>query len=95
MKAERKNFKGIEYVLFSELPQDQQDKLMQTLSQDVFIKIMIDGVVVSKCIQYHHYQNWFDKVFKAVPSVSLIQKAIAAEKEKLAVKTPTLALKEA
>jgi hypothetical protein len=90
MKAERKIFKGIEFVLFDELPQAQQDKFAQTLSQDLFIKIMMDGKVVSKCIQYHDYSNWFEKVYKAPANVTVVQKAAA---DKIPV-TTNLALSE-
>jgi hypothetical protein len=65
MKADRKNYKGIEYVLFEELPQTQREKLLQTLGQDVFIKIMVDGKIVSQCVQYKDYSRWFDNIYKA------------------------------
>ena len=79
MKAERKIFKGIEFVLFDELPQEQQAKFMQTLSHDVFIKIMMDGRVVAKCIQYHHYNNWFEKVYRATATVTVMQKSVSEQ----------------
>jgi hypothetical protein len=69
MKVERKIYKGIEYVLFSELPQTQQEKLLQTLSVDAFIKIMIDGTIVSRCIQFKDYSNWYEIVYKTKPVV--------------------------
>jgi hypothetical protein len=62
MKADRKIFKGIEYVQLQELPPAQQDKL--TLRHDLFIKIMIDGKVVGQCIQYKDYNFWYENVFK-------------------------------
>jgi hypothetical protein len=65
MKVERKIYKGIEYVLLTELPQSQREHLSQTLSQDQMIKILIDGSIVSDCIQYKDYSFWFDNIFKA------------------------------
>jgi hypothetical protein len=65
MKVERKIFKGIEYVLVAELPQTQREQLLQTLSKDHFIKILIEGTVVSQCLQYKDYCLWFDNVFKS------------------------------
>lgn len=62
MKADRKIFKGIEYVQLQELPPAQQDKLASR--HDLFIKIMIDGKVVGQCIQYKDYQFWYENVFK-------------------------------
>jgi hypothetical protein len=63
MKVERKIYKGIEYVALAELPQVQQEQAMQTLSPDLFIKILVDGTVVSRCIQYKDYNAWYDGVF--------------------------------
>lgn len=63
MKAERKIYKGIEYVLLTDIPQPQREHLLQTLSQDRFIKILIDGAVMPQCIQYKDYTFWFENVF--------------------------------
>jgi hypothetical protein len=67
MKAESKNYKGIHYVQLNELPVSQQDNLLKTLRADYFIKIMIEGSIVSQCIQYKDYCVWYDKVFKMAP----------------------------
>jgi hypothetical protein len=63
MKADRKIYKGIEYIQFQELPAVQQEKLLVTADHDIFIKIMIDGKIISQCVQYKDYVNWFDNVF--------------------------------
>ena len=67
MKVERKIFKGIEYVTLADLPQSQREVLLQTLSKDHFIKILIEGVIVAQCLQYKDYSFWFENVFKAKP----------------------------
>jgi hypothetical protein len=67
MKAESKNYKGIHYVQLNELPASQQDNLLKTLRSDYFIKIMIEGSIVSQCIQYKDYSVWYDKVFNIAP----------------------------
>lgn len=64
MKAESKNFKGIEYIQVDELPQTQRERLLQTIGRNVFIKIMIEGQIVSPCMQYRDYSYWFDTVYK-------------------------------
>jgi hypothetical protein len=64
MKVESKNFKGIEYIQVDELPQTQREKLLQTIGRDVFIKIMINGKIISQCVQYRDYSYWFDSVYK-------------------------------
>jgi hypothetical protein len=63
MKIDRKNYKGIEYILVDELPQAQRERLLQTLGQDIFIKIMMDGKIVSRCIQYKDYNYWFENTY--------------------------------
>jgi hypothetical protein len=69
MKVDCKNFKGIEYVQFNELPLTQQEKLLQSPNHNFFIKIMIDGKIVGQCLQYKDYSYWYETVFgnKAVP----------------------------
>jgi hypothetical protein len=72
MMIDSKIYKGIEYVQVSELPQLQREKLTQTLNQDLFIKIMIDGKIVSDCLQFKDYSFWYHSVYQP--------KAIAGEK---------------
>jgi hypothetical protein len=86
MKAERKNFKGIEYVLVSELPVAQREMLLQTLPKDHFIKILIDGTIVSQCIQYKDYSNWFDTNF--APMLQPVKEKVT---EKVRLQAPAMA----
>jgi hypothetical protein len=88
MKAESKNFKGIEYIQVDELPQTQREKLFQTIGRDVFIKIMINGQIVSQCMQYRDYSYWFDTVYK-VKGAQVKETRVAEEMEL----TSTFALK--
>ena len=46
MKVDAKIYKGIEYVQVSELPQTQREILAQTINQDLFIKLLVDGKVI-------------------------------------------------
>ena len=64
MKADSKIFKGIEYVQASELPQAQRDLLTQTINPDLFIKLLIDGKIVSGCLQYKDYSKWYVESFQ-------------------------------
>jgi hypothetical protein len=59
MKADSKIFKGIEYVQVSELPQAQRELLMQTINPELFIKLLIDGKIISGCLQYKDYSRWY------------------------------------
>lgn len=64
MKADSKIFKGIEYVQVSELPQAQRDIIHQTINPDHFIKLLVDGKIISGCLQYKHYIAWYQEHFK-------------------------------
>jgi len=60
-----KKYKGIEYIQLNELPETQQEKLLNTIDQDVFIKIMVDGKIIARCIQYKDYIRWFNTVYES------------------------------
>jgi hypothetical protein len=58
-----KLYKGIEYVQLKELPEDQQQKIRQSLNRELFIKILIDGQLHQDCILYKDYKHWFENVY--------------------------------
>lgn len=58
-----KLYKGIEYVQLKELPEDQQQRIKQSLSRELFIKILIDGQLHQDCILYKDYRSWFENVY--------------------------------
>jgi len=64
MKADSKIFKGIEYVQVSELPQAQREVLTQTINPELFIKLLIDGKIISGCLQYKDYNRWYQEHFQ-------------------------------
>jgi hypothetical protein len=72
MMIDSKIYKGIEYVQLCELPPTQQERLTQTINQDLFIKIMIDGKILNDCLQFKDYTYWYNSVFQP--------KALASEK---------------
>lgn len=63
MKVDSKIFRGIEYVEVNDLPTAQRDALLQTINNHLFIKILIDGKIVSQCLQYKDYCHWFENVY--------------------------------
>lgn len=65
MKADSKIFKGIEYVLVSELPQAQRDFLAQTVNPELYIKLLIEGKIVAGCLQYKDYARWYHDQYQA------------------------------
>ena len=64
MKVNSKIFKGIEFIQLNQLPPEQRETLLKTINHKVFIKILIDGKIVSQCIQYKDYEIWFDNIYK-------------------------------
>lgn len=64
MKVKSKIFKGIEYVQLSELPNEQRESFIKTVNNDLIIKILISGKVLTDCIQFKDYVSWFDNVYK-------------------------------
>jgi hypothetical protein len=87
MMIEAKNFKGIEYVQLAELPEVQRERMAETINKDLFIKIMIDGKIVSDCLQYKHYSVWFNSIFRQVAvEVPAKEKAIVELQTDLAFK---------
>lgn len=64
MMIEAKNYKGIQYIQVSELPQGQRESMIRTVNKELLIKILIDGKVVSDCLQYKDYSFWFNTVYR-------------------------------
>lgn len=58
-------YKGIEYVQLNELPEEQKLALKETLSDDLFIKILVNGELRHDCIQYKDYAYWFKNIYPA------------------------------
>lgn len=76
---ELKVYKGIEYIQLTELPEIQRALMLETLNKDLFIKIMIDGKIVSDCVQYKDYSFWYRSVYKPQPEVVTDTKALPLE----------------
>lgn len=61
-KAAEKVFRGIHYIRISRLPQDQKEMFLKWLPRDQVIKIQIEQDILPDCVQYHHYEHWFDNI---------------------------------
>jgi hypothetical protein len=68
MKVKAEIFKGIEYVQINRLPEDQRTKFLESLNRNLIIKLLIDGKIISNCVQYRDYDLWFDNVFHTSPA---------------------------
>jgi len=65
MMVDAKIFKGIEYVQLSDLPETQREVLTQTINPELFIKLLIDGKIISGCLQYKDYNRWYQDQLQA------------------------------
>lgn len=76
MKVQATLYKGIEFVRFQELPENQQALLR--LNTDVErINILIDGKVASNCIQFKDYAAWYSSVFtKSITPVEVVNRPV-------------------
>lgn len=79
MKADCKIFKGIEYVQVSELPQAQREFLAQTINPELYIKLLIEGKIISGCLQYKDYTRWYHEQFQVSVQVIVEQSAPVVE----------------
>jgi hypothetical protein len=68
MKVKAEIFKGIEFVQINSLPEEQRIKFVENLNRNILIKILIDGKIVSNCVQYSEYEMWFDKTYQTSPA---------------------------
>lgn len=59
-----KLYKGIEYVLLEELPEEQQVRIRESLNHELFVKILVHGKLYQHCILYKDYSFWFKSVYK-------------------------------
>lgn len=63
MKVNSTVYKGIEFVEISALPPDQRSILLETIDPDLLIKIMVDGKLIPRCLQFKDYEAWYDSSF--------------------------------
>lgn len=76
MKAKATVYRGIEFICVGELPADQQ-LLLEHSQEPERIKILIDGKILSDCIQFSHYSQWFEKVYAtSVPVSKSVQETV-------------------
>jgi len=64
MKVQAENYKGIEFVRISKLPENQKTAITQTIARDKIIKILMENELLVDCIQFTHYELWYDVEFK-------------------------------
>jgi hypothetical protein len=64
MTAQAENYKGIEFVRISTLPEDQKQMIWTSLKRDKIIKILKSDCLLNDCIQLHDYETWYRENYK-------------------------------
>jgi hypothetical protein len=64
MKVNSTVYKGIEFVEISTLPSEQKAHLLQTINPELLIKILVDGKLMPRCLQYKDYEEWYDNTYR-------------------------------
>ena len=59
-KIKERVFRGIHFIRIQDLPVDQAESIREHLKGEQIIKIMINREIISDCVQYAHYEEWFD-----------------------------------
>lgn len=68
MKVQAENYKGIEFIRISKLPEEQRKQIVQALPSDNIIKILRENELLMDCVQFKHYEAWLEQQYKRVPS---------------------------
>ena len=64
MKVNSTIYKGIEFVEISALPNEQKTSLLQSVDPELLIKIVVDGKLIPRCLQYKDYEEWYDNSYR-------------------------------
>lgn len=73
MKVLAENYKGIEFIRISKLPEDQRKQIAQALPSDNIIKILRENELLTDCVQFKHYEAWFEQQYKKAPSTDKVE----------------------
>lgn len=65
MRTQSENYKGIEFVRISTLPEDQKQLIWTSLKRDKIIKILKSDCLLNDCIQVRDYEAWYSENYKA------------------------------
>ena len=84
MKVQAEHYKGIEFIRISKLPEAQKILIAQSIPPENIIRIMKENELMSDCIQWKHYEAWFNENYK--------QKINGTQSETLATRRIDLAI---
>ena len=78
MKVEVENYRGIEFVRISSLPEDQKRMIWNSFNTQKIIKILRNKELLNDCLQFEDYIDWYKKSYK-VSTANEPQAAVAKE----------------
>ena len=59
MLVDAEHYKGISFVRISMLPTEQREKIRESFSRELIVKIIRDNTLINDCIIYDDYVSWF------------------------------------
>lgn len=65
MLVEAESYRGIDFIRISSLPTEQKGNIRHTLNHHQIIKIKRDDSLLTDCVQYTHYQLWYEEIYQA------------------------------
>jgi hypothetical protein len=67
MRVPAENYKGIEFVRISALPDEQKQLIWTSLKRDKIIKILKNDCLLNDCVQVHDYEAWYTENYFVKP----------------------------
>lgn len=61
MRVLSENYRGIEFVRLSSLPEEQKSQIWLALGREKIIKILRNNVLLNDCVQYNDYVGWYNQ----------------------------------
>lgn len=80
MKTPAENYKGIEFVRISALPEDQKQLIWTSLKRDKIIKILKSDCLLNDCIQVRDYEAWYSQNYKS-ETITLAPSPVSTSKQ--------------
>ena len=73
MKAHGEDYKGIEFIRISMLPDDQRKMIQTSINRDKIITILKSDCQLRDCVQVKDYERWYTENYQAGRTNTLAQ----------------------
>jgi len=70
MRVAGENYKGIEFIRISHLPEDQRQLIRASLKRDKIINILKNDCLLSDCVQVRDYEAWYTENYFLKPETA-------------------------